>query len=91
MSSQKAGELLRLVSTPPIYFCGDSFEKKLVTIRNKIEKHLESKGAEWVYEQYQQLSPSAKKTFLSLVKQKQSRNEQLSEQSDEAVVQREFS
>ncbi len=71
MSSQKAGELLRLVSTPPIYFCGDSFEKKLVTIRNKVEKHLESKGAEWVYEQYLQLSPSAKKTFLSLVKQKQ--------------------
>lgn len=70
MSSQQADELLRTVSVPPVYFCGDAYEKKMSNLCKKIESHLESKGVEWLYERYLQLSPSAKKSFLELLKQK---------------------
>ncbi len=67
MTLQQADELLRTLFTPPVYFCGTALDKKLVTLRTKIEKHLESKGVEWLYERFQQLSPSAQKAFLNLL------------------------
>lgn len=70
MTSQQADELLRLIQAVPPYFCGDAYEKKLAVLANKIEKHLDSKGVEWLYERYTQLSPTAQKSFLSLVKGK---------------------
>jgi hypothetical protein len=70
MTSQQADELLRVVSAPPVYFCFEPYEKKLSTTRKKIESHLESKGVEWLYERFLQLSTSAQKSFLALLKTK---------------------
>lgn len=70
MTLQQADELLRTLSTPPVYFCGTALDKKLVTLRNKIEKHLEGKGVEWLYERFLQLSPTARKSFIALLSNK---------------------
>jgi hypothetical protein len=70
MTSQQADELLRTVSAPPVYFSGEAYEKKLTTLHKKIESHLESKGVEWLYEKFLQLSPVARKSFLALLKTK---------------------
>ena len=34
----------------------------------KLEKHQESKGVDWLVEKFKQLSPSARKAFLSAIK-----------------------
>jgi len=68
MTSQQADDLLRALCSPPVYFCHEPSVRKLVTLRKKVESHLENKGVEWLYERYQQLSPAAQKAFLSLLK-----------------------
>jgi len=68
LSLQEAENALRELSNTPPYFGGEKDEDARNIIIRKLEKHLESKGVDWLVEKFKQLSPSAQKTFLKLIK-----------------------
>lgn len=68
LSLQEGDEGLRFLSFFPPYFDVKKSGKKIESLKKNIEKHLESKGVEWLYGKYLQLSSNAKKIFLELLK-----------------------
>lgn len=67
MSMHDAEVARRDLESPPPCFDEHDTEAQKVLVR-RIERHLESKGVEWLIEKYRQLSPAAQKTFLKMVK-----------------------
>lgn len=68
LSLQDAKVAVReLVNVPP-YFNGDKDAAARDVLIRKLEKHQESKGVDWLVEKFKQLSPSARKAFLSAIK-----------------------
>lgn len=68
MTLQDAELALRELAQTPPYFNAEKDSAARDVLVRKIEKHLESKGVEWLVEKYNQLSPSARKNFLKLIK-----------------------
>ena len=68
LSLQEGNEGLYILSLVPPYFNPTEGEGKINRLKKKLEKHLESKGVEWLYEKYIQLTPTAQKAFLALLK-----------------------
>lgn len=68
LTLQEAEAAVRELTNTPPYFGGGKDAESRDAIVRKIEKHLESKGVEWLVDKYNQLSPSAKKNFLKLIK-----------------------
>lgn len=70
MSLQEAEEALRELQQTPPFFAEEKDGASRDVIMRKVEKYLESKGVEWLYEKYCSLSASAKKRFQELIKRK---------------------
>ena len=67
---QEANKLLHDLSAPPGYVDETMFAKELTEVRFNIEHYLETKGIDWLYEKFLQLSPSAQHLFLERIKGK---------------------
>ena len=67
LSLQEAEAALRELSNPPPYFVGEKDGGALNVLIGKIERHLESKGVDWLVEKFRQLSPQAQKSFLKAI------------------------
>lgn len=68
LTLQEAENALRELNSTPPYFGGEKDVQARDVMVRKLEKHLESKGVEWLVEKFKQLSPSAQKAFLNYIK-----------------------
>ena len=67
LSIEALNDALMNISRTPPYF--NKNEKIIIdNLRNNINKILEDKGVEWLYEKFKHLSQSGKETFLNLIK-----------------------
>lgn len=69
LTLQAAENALRELNSPPPYFGGEKDLQAREVIVRKLEKHLESKGVEWLVDKYNRLSPSAKRSFMKMIKE----------------------
>lgn len=69
LSMQEAESALREVSQVPPYFYESRDGATRDILIRKLEKHLESKGVEWLVEKFKQLTPSGQREFIKLIKQ----------------------
>ena len=69
LSLQEAENAVRELTSAPPYFNGEKDVAARDILIRRLEKHLESKGVDWLVEKFKQLSPSARKAFLSAIKE----------------------
>lgn len=68
LTIQDGNTALQTLSVLPPYFNAKKDGKQIERIKKVIQAHLEKQGVEWLFEKYRQLSSSAKKAFLALIK-----------------------
>ena len=68
MSLQEAENALREIKNPPPYFDDEKDKAACDVLIRKLEKHLESKGVDWLVEKFNQLTPAGQKLFLKQIR-----------------------
>ena len=68
MSLQVAENALREIKNPPPYFDDEKDKAACDVLIRKLEKHLESKGVDWLVEKFNQLTPAGQKLFLKQIR-----------------------